>query len=139
MPRLISVLLFTLWVFSSGCERTTFRRAPVYPVTGQLFIRGQPAANAHIELQSLSDIQLNRLRPHADVQPDGTFSLTTYDTDDGAPAGTYALTVSWPAPPKRRFDPQGPDRLNARFADPRRPLRTVTVAQEQDLGRIDIQ
>jgi hypothetical protein len=49
------------------------------------------------------------------------------------------MTVIWPAPPKRRFDPQGPDRLKGRYADPRRPLRTVTVAQELDLGRIDIQ
>lgn len=137
--RRFTLVLILLSAFSSGCERATFRRVPVYSVTGQLFVRGQPAVSARIELQSLDDIGLNRLRPHANVQPDGTFSLTTYSTEDGAPSGNYALTVAWPAPPKHRFDPAGPDRLKGRYADPRRPLRTVVVAPEPlDLGRIDI-
>jgi hypothetical protein len=29
------------------------------------------------------------------VKEDGTFVLSTYGTDDGAPAGDYAVTVQW--------------------------------------------
>jgi hypothetical protein len=123
----------------TGCRRPPFERVPVYPVCGQLFIHGKAAVNARIQLHDLSDIALGRLRPHAIVQADGSYRLTTFNTEDGAPVGTYAVTVTWPAPPKRRFDPEGPDQLKGRYADPRRPLRKVVIIPaENDLGRSDI-
>lgn len=102
-------------------------------------MRGEPAANALIQLCVAGNPILDRWRPHAVVGADGSFRLTTFVTDDGAPAGTYALTVTWPAPPKRRFDAEGPDRLRGRFADPRRPVLQIQIVPGQnDLGRIDL-
>jgi hypothetical protein len=133
--------LFAVFLLSAtGCWLPRLDRATTYPVSGRLFIRGVPAVNARIELRAVDDKELDLLRPHAIAQADGLFRLTTFATDDGAPPGRYALTVTWPAPPKKRFDPEGPDRLKGRFADPRRPMSTVLITPgDNELGRLDIQ
>jgi hypothetical protein len=72
------------------------------------------------------------------VEADGSFRLTTYCTDDGAPAGTYTVTLTWPLPPPPGRE-EGPDRFRGRCADARRPLRQVTVAPgENNLERIEL-
>jgi hypothetical protein len=50
-----------------------------------------------VQLVALNDPLLARLVPHAEVDADGSFRLTTtFRTGDGAPAGRYALTLTWP-------------------------------------------
>ena len=44
------------------------------------------------------------LRPSAKIGQDGTFSLTTYVADDGAPAGEYTATIQW-----NKLVKKGPD------------------------------
>lgn len=119
-----------------GCGRLRPDRLETYPVGGYLFVGDQPAAGARLQLNPVGDPRLLGLCPHATVASDGSFQLTTYRTGDGAPAGTYGLTVKWPLPsqPKRE---EGPDRFRGRYADPRRPVLQVQVsAGENDLGRI---
>jgi hypothetical protein len=133
------MLLALVGLVLTGCRRPPFERVSVYPVSGQLFIRGKPAANAKIQFHSLDDVAIDHLRPHAIVEADGSYRLTTFVTGDGAPAGLYAVTVTWPAAPKRRFDPEGPDQLKGRYVDSRRPLRKVVIAPGGlDIGRSDI-
>jgi hypothetical protein len=132
-------LLACLSLFTAGCWSRITGRPTVYPVNGQVFINGQPAVNARVQFHAVSDPELDRLRPHAIVQTDGSFRLTTFKAEDGAPAGTYAVTVTWPSPPKRRFDSEGPDRLQGRYADPRRAVRQVEVRQgANELERMDL-
>jgi hypothetical protein len=123
-----------------GCNNSSIPGRPeVYPVSGELFVNGRPAAKAIVELRVVGNLLKDHWRPHAIVDEDGSFSLTTFKTDDGAPVGDYALTVSWPSPPKRPFDPNGPDRFKGGYADPRRPVRQVHIAaDENNLGRIDL-
>ena len=79
-----------------------------------------------------------RLCPHATVEADGSFRLTTYKSGDGAPAGTYVLTLTWPLPPRAGME-EGPDRFRGRYADPRRPLRQVQIAAaNNELESMDI-
>jgi hypothetical protein len=40
------------------------------------------------------------LVPQGEVRADGVFHLTTYQFDDGAPPGKYAVTVFWGVPAK---------------------------------------
>jgi hypothetical protein len=135
-----SVLFLTgVGLFLGGCWAARVERRPVYPVSGQRFVRGLPAGNARIELRAANDRELDRLCPHAIVKADGFFEITTFDSADGAPIGNYALTVSWPLAPKRRFDAEGPDRFKGRFSDPRRPVRKVEIiAGDNYLGRIEL-
>lgn len=54
--------------------------------------------DARVELQVIEGPAI-RVSPRGNIQPDGTFVLTTYRPDDGAPAGEYrAIIMPW-APP----------------------------------------
>jgi hypothetical protein len=119
-----------------GCSGSKVGRPPTYPVRGRLFVGDRPAAGARVQLTAAGDPKLIGLCPHATVEPDGSFRLTTFKTGDGAPAGTYALTLTWPLPPAPGQE-EGPDRFRGRYADPRRPVRQVQAAPgDNDLGAV---
>ena len=52
------------------------------------------------------------------VEADGTFTLSTYTANDGAPQGEYLVTVVWPDPPRDARGRPGPNRLPERYAQP---------------------
>src|SRR4051794_35124208 len=93
--RLLAAPLLCLALVAAGCGSGEARK-PVYPVRGSVFVDGQPAVRAQVVLHPLDDPDPNAVRPSGDVGPDGTFVLHTYTADDGAPAGQYAVTVTWP-------------------------------------------
>jgi hypothetical protein len=121
-----------------GCSGSN-GRPTTYPVSGQVFVNDQPAAGAMVELHAVGgDPKEKNLCPHALVAADGTFRLTTFQTNDGAPAGTYAVTVKWPGPPKPGHE-QGTDRLQGRYASPQRPARQVQItAGVNEVQRLDL-
>jgi hypothetical protein len=45
--------------------------------------------------------------PRATVGPDGRFTLTTYEKQDGAPEGDYVLTIQWYKPVRQGNDVVG--------------------------------
>jgi hypothetical protein len=136
-PRSFAAPLALSGLLLAGCPEAD-KRLPTHPVRGQLFVGGKPAAGAVVQLDGES-AELKGLCPHGIVGADGTYRLTTYRTDDGAPSGTYALTVTWPSPPKPGHDEDGPDRLNGRYANPQRPVRRVSVGPGvNDLERLDL-
>jgi hypothetical protein len=110
----------------SGCLPWRPGRPTTYPVHGMLFVNGKPAAGARVRLFAMNNPTLDGLCPHAEVERDGSFQLMTYQKGDGAPEGTYALTVTWPVPPKAGKE-LGKDRFNGRYADPRHPVRVINV------------
>ena len=70
-------------------------RQPVYPVRGQVLVRGRPAAWAQVTFHPLDDGGPDAVRPVGHVDQQGRFRLTTYADGDGAPAGEYRVTVQW--------------------------------------------
>jgi hypothetical protein len=117
------------------------KRPETYPVAGFVFVGDKPAAGAKVQLNPTSTDPLDMARlagayPHALVDKDGSFHLTTYNTNDGAPAGSYGITVTWPLPLRPNHE-QGPDRLQGRYSDRRRPVAEVQITSgENDLGTI---
>jgi len=99
-------------VFASGCGNG---RLKVYPVTGQILVDGKPADGAFVVFHP-QDGGKDAPRPSATTEADGTFRLTTYDTGDGAPAGTYRVTIVWRPRPKNHLEGDKPDRLKERYA-----------------------
>lgn len=71
-------------------------RVPVFPVEGKLLFKGKPAPGAFVVFHPADrDPKVAAVRPSAQVSPDGSFRLTTYEAQDGAPASDYVVTVEW--------------------------------------------
>ena len=105
---------------------------PTYPVRGELYFNGKPAVGARVRLFAIGNPKLEGLCPHGEVEADGSFRLMTYQTGDGAPEGTYALTVTWPLPPPPGKE-LGKDRFRGKYADPRHPVREVRVTPGENV------
>lgn len=76
----------------------------VHPATGIVTIKGQPLAGALVLFRPVDSTLLSipdgqhgpvPLDPSGTTEADGTFALSTYYADDGAPAGAYKVTVLW--------------------------------------------
>jgi hypothetical protein len=78
-----------------GCNRET--RVPVFPVTGKVTFQGKAPAGAQVVLVPVNGASAGAtgVAPTAIVQSDGTFSVTSYEPEDGAPAGDYVATIQW--------------------------------------------
>lgn len=81
------------WVRHAGAAE----QLPVFPAQGEFLFDSQPAADAVVVLYPVDRAggQSSFFRPRGVVRADGRFRLSTYSTDDGAPAGEYAVTVTW--------------------------------------------
>ena len=102
-------------------------RLPTYPANGRVLCDGRPAVNAEVVLHPVAPSEGARVvRPHGRVDREGRFGLTTFQRGDGAPAGTYRVTLRWPQPRPGASpldpDPEnargGPDQLHGRYRDP---------------------
>jgi hypothetical protein len=84
-------LLLTL--LTSGCANNG--QVAVHPARGQVLFEGKPIPHAIVVLHFLNAPDKIQPQPRALVQDDGSFVLETYGTQDGAPAGEYAVTIEW--------------------------------------------
>lgn len=125
------VAMLALLLAAAGCGGAA--RPPAYPVSGRVLdAAGRPAEKAVVTFHR-AGAGPNDARPSGRVEADGSFRLSTYAENDGAPAGEYAVTVVWPGPPPKdlRGDPgeEGPDRLSGRYRDPAKAAWRVTVGE----------
>jgi hypothetical protein len=78
--------------------------------------------------------------PVGHVDDKGSFTLTTYTKDDGAPEGDYAVTIEWRTPKKSPFDPERQDKLRGRYSNPKTtPLHAHVASQPNELQPFVIQ
>ena len=112
-------------------------QAETHPARGRVTVNGQPPAGAIVELHSAGGKpDVRNSRPWAVVGDDGSYTLTTYEKGDGAPAGSYKVVVRWPPDVSQ---PSLADRLGGAFSTPQRSRWTVTVAEgENELPPIEI-
>ena len=80
------------------------------------------AAGALVFFHPIETAEGELIKPLGYVQEDGTFALTTYTKDDGAPQGEYSVTIEWRQPKSSPFGARnpGPDKLQGRYGDPGR-------------------
>src|SRR5689334_13851153 len=99
MTRL-PLLVLAAAVLAGGCRSGPDIRKS-YPVTGTLTIDGAPAeAGVVITLvPQFVETDKHPIHPRALTGAGGTFTFTTYNTDDGAPEGEYVAVVEWPPRP----------------------------------------
>lgn len=77
----------------SGCGRAKQPWETAVPVKGKVLHKGKPVANAEISLFPEDESLPDSVRPRAKSDQNGEFVVWTYETGDGAPAGSYKVTV----------------------------------------------
>ena len=130
----VSILVLALLPGCGGEEPAE----KVYPVKGEVYFRGEPAAGAMVFLHPVG--QPNGRILTGKVEGDGTFQITTRTRNDGAPPGRYVVTLSWSETVKvNDVERETPDRFGRRYADPGRPAATVEVKpRANQLPRIEL-
>jgi hypothetical protein len=100
-------------------------------------INGQPPAGALVQFHAAGEKpDVRNSRPWGVVQDDGTYRLSTYEQGDGAPAGEYVLTITWPWDVSK---PSFEDRLNHVYASPERSKWRLTVSEgDNELPLVEI-
>jgi hypothetical protein len=73
---------------------------PLFPAEGKVLFQARPATGALVYLYAMNSEEKTALRPHARVGEDGSYRLSTYEPEDGVPAGTYLVAVFWTKPSK---------------------------------------
>lgn len=135
--RLIPCGLAFLAFGVASCSKSDGRK-PTFAVTGQVLDGIKPVANATVVFHPVGDADPSAVRPRGVTRADGTFTLTTYDGNDGAPVGGYRVTVEqWLA--GKRTDDGPANRLPPKFSNPASSGLTATVnAMPTELGPINL-
>lgn len=123
-----AIVLAALAILPSlGCGKAD-SRVPVHPVSGAIQFRGQPVTGAFVSLHPKTAAE-GVPNPRGTVAKDGTFVVSTYDGNDGAPEGDYVVTVQWYKPVRQGNDlVGGPNALPAKYASPRTSDVQIRVA-----------
>ena len=128
------VIFFAVLVLAAsiGCNshKGPWEDRDVFPVEGQLLIKGKAAEGVQLTFHPTDPEQQSR--PHGVTDAEGKFSMRTNRDDDGAPAGDYVVTLYWPKLSGKKLadEPHAPpDRLGRRFLDPKKSSLRATVTE----------
>ena len=113
-------------------------RAKTYPVQGTATFQGEPMPGARINFSPIEGEAKERgLVPVGVVGEDGTFSVSTYETGDGAPAGRYKVTLVWDDESKMAAGGPGGggslDRFKGRYKKPDKSRIEVTITEGKNV------
>ena len=116
-------------------------RVATHPVHGRVLVADQPAAGAFLVFHPTGAPTSGEIaRPAAQVRPDGSFDLSTFDEADGAPAGDYAVTVEWRKLVTRAGESTpGPNIVPGIYSRPETTPLKVSVLADQDNTLTDFQ
>jgi hypothetical protein len=113
-PAILPILAALLTGLSCSSPKDESRK-PVHPVRGKVTVGDKPADGAFILFVPVLEKQGDPTpRPRATAGPDGTFTISTYEPNDGAPAGDYYVSIIWPNNGR-----EDEDKLNGRYRDPK--------------------
>lgn len=109
----------------AGCSGQDDWQASTYPARGSVVINGEPPVNLIVTFHPVdASVDVRQSEPWGIVKEDGSYSLRTYEPDDGAPPGEYQVTLLW------RNDlkvPDGKDRLGFAYSKPEQSQWRFTV------------
>jgi len=120
-----------------GCGGGPSRPARA-PVAGKVVTKGgKDCDGALVVFHASAPGRATDAKPVGKAGADGSFALTSFETNDGAIPGDYGVTIVWPASTKSaKFSLSseggggGGDQLAGRYGDPRSPKITVSVPKE---------
>jgi hypothetical protein len=106
----------------------------LYPVSGKVTHKGQPAAGAAVFFKRPGVDSQNEHLIMGRVQEDGSFTLVYGSQGQGAPPGEYDVLIEWKDLPRRGNGRARtkPDKLKGRYADPAHPRFHASVKAESN-------
>jgi len=120
----LSLIVCLTWF--GGCSSnspSTENQKPVHPVKGSVTVGGQSAVAAFVLFTPVNEPpDAKDPRPRAEVKEDGSFAISTYGTEDGAPLGEYIVTITWE-------DREIGDKLKGRYSDSKSSMLRATVKE----------
>jgi hypothetical protein len=90
--RLGFLFSFGFTLLLSGCQGT--ESSPALPYEGEVKINGKPISGAMVVFHSKKTGE-QVVSPSGTTDETGKFRLTSNKEFDGAPAGEYAVTITW--------------------------------------------
>lgn len=131
----------TILAMVVGCSPQGPPRTATYPVTGQVFVDGQPAAELAVFFTNINGVDKDQPTfSTANTDAEGKFKVSTYESGDGIPEGTYAVTFIWGQMNLMSMSYGGPDKLKDRYSDPENSPFKVTVKRGEpaDMGKLSL-
>ena len=121
------VLLAVLAMATGGCDGD---QLPVGPVQGTVLYRGKPLEFGTVVFQP------NTGPPgRGTIQPDGTFRLSTYGSNDGAVIGKYWVRIVCSEDQQPGYVRRGPDLARGRSLIPEKYSHIGTSGLEVEVKR----
>lgn len=122
--RLLWILV--LPALSLGCGDSLNQKT--YPVTGEVRLEGKAFKGLTVVLRPVDKTSFKRQEiPQGITDESGKFSIHTYSSDDGAPAGEYKVGIALMQP----VDEEGGDQVKR---DPSQPLFPPKYADPETSG-----
>ena len=104
-------------------------------------VDGQPANFLAVKANATAGVdQKAPTYSSAFTDAEGKFTLSTYETGDGIPAGQYTLTFNWGEMNMLTMAYGGVDKLKGKYSDPAKSEFKVDVGPDKplDLGTFDL-
>jgi len=123
-PLTLAVAVGILSTLGASCSKQHQDRAPVFPVKGKVLVDGRPANGAAVTFYragvAITTQDKGSAGATARTKEDGSFTMATYEPDDGLPAGDYdvAIHLKQGRESSRRTEKK-PDLLHDRYSDPK--------------------
>ena len=128
------MLLFVMGFFAVGCSDGI--NQATYPVNGEVRLDGKAFKGVTVVLRPLDKTNFKRQEiPQGITDENGKFSIHTYSSSDGAPAGEYKVGIALMQP----VDDEGGDQVKrdagqaafpAKYADPETSGLKATVEKK---------
>jgi hypothetical protein len=125
------LVIFSLLSVVTACKKSSVK---LNPVKGKVLFKDQPAEGAEITFLPMGEenAQFRGARPVAVVSADGSFEIQTYPHGAGAPAGEYAVLITWFPPRDENPNTSPKNKLPSKYGDPAKPLLKATVKEGEN-------
>jgi len=122
----LPVLVVGLGCFGSSAPKTV-------PVSGKVTYQGEPVTAGRIVFVPIKPADGYPNRPaSADLKPDGSYELSTFESGDGAVPGQYAVSVETMTGGPSPEDPFAQEvwAIPKKFADPAQSGQTASISAD---------
>lgn len=110
-----------------------YNRRPPQPTRGKVFCDGTAVAGAMVVFTTVPVAGQPTARADALTESDGSFTLSTYNANDGVPTGEYNVTIVQRKPLYNELGKPGPNHLPEKYAKAdTTPLKATIKAGQND-------